>query len=148
MNEKFKFIVIAGAISGVLSSIPCFNLLNACFCLLVGLGVVLGLRMWINALPEEENVGLGDIATFGALAGVVSGIISGIVGALMNLVMQSQLASLYSEMGIPQEALNSMAAGGAVGAIVGICVSVFLHATMGALYGMLASQIMFKDRLS
>ena len=70
---KFKFMAIGGVIGGVLSSIPCVSALNCCFCLLVGIGSYLSVKLWLDA-DASTKLSTADAAALGAGSGAIAGV--------------------------------------------------------------------------
>jgi hypothetical protein len=136
--------LIGGAVGGVLSAIPLFNVLNCCFCLLNLVGVGVGLGMFLRSNPNEK-VSSADAAAAGAISGAVAGVISSILGMITNLILGSVLAGMYSSL--PRE-MRQMMMQRAAGGILAIPISVMIFTAFGALGGFLAMQLFWKDRLA
>jgi hypothetical protein len=136
--------LIGGAVGGVLSAIPLFNVLNCCFCLLNLVGVGIGLAMFFRSNPNEK-INAGEAAASGAISGALAGVISSILGVITNLVLGPLLFSMYSSF--PRELRQAMRQSAASG-IIGIPVSVLMFTAIGALGGFLAMQLFWKDRLA
>lgn len=136
--------LIGGAIGGVLSAIPLFGLLNRCFCLLNQVGAGAGLAMYLKANPNDR-VSTSEAAAAGAISGAVAGFIAGVVGFVIHLAIGSLMSSFYRSL--PPQALDILSFGALGVGILGIPVNMVVSAGFGALGGILAMQLFFKDRI-
>lgn len=147
MARFFKSAAIGGAIGGILCSIPILDCLNWCFCLLNVAGAVIGVQMYLKE-NSQEQLSNGDAAACGAISGVVAGFVRGILGLIIGLTLGPMLFRFYQGM-LPPEVLAQMSRqfGASIGmSIVMIPLYAILYGAFGALGGVLAMSLFFKDR--
>jgi hypothetical protein len=144
-NRFVKSGAIGGVIGGVAASIPVLSILNSCFCLLIGVGSVIGVNMYLKEHPGEQLAD-GDGAAIGAIAGAIGGVLSSILGWVLGFALASVLASIYSSLPFTGISAGGYLGTGIVGLVIGIPVNAILCGGFGALYGFLSLQLFFKDR--
>ena len=147
MGRFFKSAAIGGAIGGILCSIPILDCLNWCFCLLNVAGAVIGVQMYLKE-NSQEQLSNGDAAACGVISGVVAGFVRGILGLIIGLTLGPMIFRLYAGM-LPPEVLQQMGRqfGASIGmSIVMIPLYALLYGAFGALGGVLAMSVFFKDR--
>ncbi|NDJ54838.1 MAG: hypothetical protein GYB68_17345 [Chloroflexi bacterium] len=96
----------------------------------------------------EQEGGTPDVAEYaaggaagGAAAALVGGIMSSIGTALSVALGVSAQAAAFEDLGIAGEQMAAAAAGGIVGAVVAVCVGIFLFAALGAGVGAIYATI-------
>jgi len=150
---KFKFMAIGGVIGGVLSSIPCLSALNCCFCLLIGVGSYLAVKLWLDA-DASTKLTMGDAAMLGAGSGAIAGVITAVLGALMSLItgpmQQEMMMELFQELDVDPQLLamvDQTGSGAMAGLCIGLIVSPLLYGLFGALWAIAGASLMHKDRM-
>ena len=147
IGRFFKSAAVGGAIGGILCSIPILDCLNYCFCLLNVAGAVIGVQMYLKENAQEQ-LNNGDAAACGAIAGVVAGFVRGILGLIIGLTLGPMLFRFYQGV-LPPDVLAQM--GRQFGASLGMSVVMIplyaiLYGGFGAIGGVLAMSLFFKDR--
>jgi len=152
MNNT-KYILISGAFGGLLSSIPCLNYLNLCFCLIIGCSAWLGLHLWLEEVEADDRVTLGSIAVFGGISGAISGLITAFISSLVFLIFykdtfHSILEAALKETGISLEGI-SVSGPGFIMLMLSISVLyyTFLYAAAGSLWSISIAHLFYKEKL-
>jgi hypothetical protein len=143
-----------GVLGGILSAIPGLNILNCCCCGLNILGAAFGLYLWFAKEPDGK-LSIGDAAISGAISGCVTGVIVSIVNALMAPVSMSLIETYTKTADLPpelQDALSQVLEQQEAGStmlvqLAQLPFTVALYGGFGLLGGMLAMQLVWKDRL-
>ena len=155
---KFKYMLIGGIISTLLTVIPCISLLNCCFCLGIGAGSYMGFRMWIGSPQwmDDATATSGDAAIIGLGAGVIAGALSAIINsvfqALFGGAMMSMYADILADAGVDTSMLNMAMASGGESAVIslvsGLCVNTVVYGIFGAIWALVGANLFHKDQLS
>jgi hypothetical protein len=138
-----KHSLFGGLIGGALASIPLFNLLNGCCCMLTNIGAVAAVALYLKAHPYER-LSDGDGAFCGMIAGGAGGLIAALLGLMINVALGSAFAGLYGSL--PSSfagrfALQSVATG-----LLMAPVNLVVCGAFGALSGFVGLSLFFKDR--
>jgi len=151
--SKFKFMAIGGVIGGVLSSIPCVSALNCCFCLLVGVGSYLSVKLWLDS-DDSIKLSTADAAMLGAGSGAIAGVITAVLSAIVSLVtgpmQQQMIMEMMSELDVDPSLLAMMdqsGSGAMAGLCVGLIVSPLVYGLLGSLWAIAGASLMHKDRM-
>ncbi|MBM75625.1 MAG: hypothetical protein CMK59_09505 [Proteobacteria bacterium] len=151
MNNT-KYILISGTLGGFLSNIPCFDLLNLCFCGIIGMSVWLGLHLWFEQVPKDEPARLDSIAIFGAVSGVIAGILKSIVQVIsFYFFFKDQAIEILETMGRELDIPFDVSLIDNMGFLlfmlsIGVLYYMFLYGIAGALWSLLFSQLIYKDK--
>lgn len=155
---KFKYVLIGGIISTLLSVIPCINLLNCCFCLGIGAGSYMGFRMWIGSprWMDDPSATSGDAAVIGLGAGVIAGALTTIINTIFQALFGNAMMSVYmetlAEAGVDTSMLEMGMAGGGESAVIalvsGLCVNTVVYGIFGAIWALVGANLFHKGQLS
>ena len=141
MEKYWRPALIAGAVGGLVSSIPIIKVANCC-----GLWVILAV-IWAAYMYKNENgyVDIGPGAALGAITGGIVGFVSGFLslGFLAILGPQnyyrSKVMDIYNKVGVPVENVPTEQLTSAkisiISIIVGIVASIFVGALVGLIMG-------------
>jgi hypothetical protein len=143
VGRLMKHSLFGALIGGALASIPLFNLLNGCCCMLTNIGAVAAVALYLKAHPYER-MSDGDSAFCGMIAGAAGGLIAALLGLMINVALGSALAGVYG--GLPPSLAGRFAIQSLATGFLMAPVNLILGGAFGALSGFVALSLFFKDR--
>jgi len=143
MNNKLKPALVGGVVVGVLSSIPFVNIVNVCCCLWAILGGLLASYLFVKNSPTQ--VGAGEGAILGVLAGIIGAGIFVVIGIPISILMGSVMSNAFGSMmesldpgqaeAIRRQIAASQSTGGAILNGIFTALLLVIFATLGGLLG-------------
>ncbi len=131
--------LMAGGITGLLSSIPVVNLVNCLLCGWVWAGALLG--VWLYRRSDSTTLDSGK----GALIGLSTGVVAAVVGIMFGFLLGGIGLGLVnlSDVGPAADYFGGLAASGLFNIIGGLFNIVF-YALFGTLGGVIGAEVFKK----
>lgn len=131
--------LIAGALMGVLSSIPGVSLVNCLLCGWLWLGGIFA--VWYYKRSYAGIVTPGDGALLGAAAGLIGAVVGTILGAVIGAsATMAQLTQAGEMLGETGDAVIALMAGG-VGTVIMFFFNLVFYVGFGALGGLIGASM-------
>jgi hypothetical protein len=149
MNTRALFLsaLIAGLVTGVLGSLPLLNLVNCFLCLWVWLGGALAVWLYRRYRPGDPGLSPAQGAGLGAAAGLIGALTGFLVflvtGAISAPLIERLMRLVEMEDAIP---VRTGSGGIIVQALIFLAIDLVLYPLFGALAGLIAANVMFKNR--
>ena len=148
MEKYWRPALIAGAVGGLVSSIPVINFANCC-CLWIVLTVI-----WAAYMYKKDNgyVDIGPGAALGAITGGIAGFVSGFLSLGFQAILgpqnyyRSKVMDIYNKVGVPVENVPTEQLTSAKMSIISIIVGIVASIFVGALVGLIMGAIWQKPK--
>jgi hypothetical protein len=142
-------VLIAGAVIGLLGSLPLLNLINCALCVFVWLGGALAVYLYRRYEHGVLSLSTGRAAGLGAVAGLIGAV----VGAVVYLATSAISVPIFNALLRFLQVQGPLPFRNTIGGVLGptflfFCLDLVLYPLFGALGAMVAAMIVKKPAAS
>jgi hypothetical protein len=148
-NQQYYMpaVLICGIIAGLLSGVPCVNLLMCCFCIQIVLPGMFAVKFVAD--KANQSIDAGESAIIGVIVGGIAAVLGGTMTAIVSLLFgganQAQMAQVAQQVPELAPYLQQGASGTVSSAISQLCCFGVMFPLFGALGGLIGSAVFKKD---